>query len=124
MEHTKDIPQWDLSPIFSSFQGEDYKKAIEDYKAGLQTLEKKLKDSEAQKKDFSAWLADYLTESDKIDSLGETIGAYTYATYSTDTTNSEYLNNLSKFEEISLQSQSHLLSLFINKIQFIFSIFF
>lgn len=106
MEHTKDIPQWDLSPIFSSFQGEDYKKAIEDYKAGLQTLEKKLKDSEAQKKDFSAWLADYLTESDKIDSLRETIGAYTYATYSTDTTNSEYLNNLSKFEEISLQSQS------------------
>ena len=70
----------------------------------MDELDKRLADVTAQQSDFSRWLADYLVKSNKTGALEESLNAFAYAMYSTDTTNSEYLNNVSKLEELGLQS--------------------
>ena len=70
----------------------------------MDDLDKRLADVTAQQSDFSRWLADYLVKSNKTGALEESLNAFAYAMYSTDTTNSEYLNNVSKLEELGLQS--------------------
>lgn len=106
MSNAMDIqaPTWDLSQIFSGFDGTDYQQALADYTAGMDELDKRLADVTAQQSDFSRWLADYLVKSNKTGALEESLNAFAYAMYSTDTTNSEYLNNVSKLEELGLQS--------------------
>ena len=106
MSNAMDIqaPTWDLSQIFSGFDGTDYQQALADYTAGMDDLDKRLADVSAQQSDFSRWLADYLVKSNKTGALEESLNAFAYAMYSTDTTNSEYLNNVSKLEELGLQS--------------------
>lgn len=99
------VPRWDLSSIFSSFDGCDYRDALTEYTTGMNALDAKLKDKEGQKNNFCQWLADYLTASNKVGALEESLNAYAYTAYSTDTTNTDYLNNLSKLEEMSLQSK-------------------
>lgn len=99
-------PRWDLSSIFSSFDGSDYKDALTEYTNGMDALDAKLKDVSSQKNNFCQWLADYLTASNKVGALEESLNAYAYTAYSTDTTNTDYLNNLSKLEEMSLQSKA------------------
>ena len=100
------VPRWDLSSIFSSFDGNDYKDALIEYTSGMDSLDKRLKDEKGQMNDFCQWLADYLTASNKVGALEESLNAYAYTAYSTDTTNTDYLNNLSKLEEMSLQSKA------------------
>lgn len=97
-------PKWDLSQIFSGFDGADYQQALADYTAGMDDLDKRLADEAAQQSDFPRWLASYLTAANTVGALEESLNAYAYSSYSTDTTNSEYLNNLSKLEEMGLQS--------------------
>ncbi len=110
MEETMtDVPRWDLGGIFSGFDGADYQQALKDYAAGMDDLDKRLADEVAQRSDFSRWLADYLAASNKTGALEESLDAYAYASYSTDTTNSEYLNNLSKLEELGLRSKAQAL---------------
>lgn len=106
MSNATDIqaPTWDLTQIFSGFDGADYQQALADYTAGMNDLDKRLADEAAQQSDFSRWLADYLVASNKTGALEESLNAFAYSCYSTDTTNSEYLNNLSKLEELGLQS--------------------
>lgn len=103
------VPRWDLSEIFSNFDGEDYKQAVVDYSTSMTEIDRILQDSGAQKSDFSSWLADFLVKFNQVGALEETLNAFAYATYSTDTTNSDYLNNLSKLEEMGLQSKSQFL---------------
>ena len=100
------VPRWDLSSIFSSFDGNDYKDALIEYTSGMDSLDKRLKDEKGQMNDFCQWLADYLAASNKVGALEESLNAYAYTAYSTDTTNTDYLNNLSKLEEMSLQSKA------------------
>lgn len=100
------VPRWDLSSIFSSFDGNDYKNALIEYTSGMDSLDKRLKDEKGQMNDFCQWLADYLAASNKVGALEESLNAYAYTAYSTDTTNTDYLNNLSKLEEMSLQSKA------------------
>lgn len=106
MSDTVDVqaPRWDLSQIFSGFDGTDYQQALAEYAAGMNDLDRRLQDVSAQQADFGCWLADYLVASNKIGALEESLNAFAYSSYSTDTTNSEYLNNLSKLEEMGLQS--------------------
>lgn len=100
------VPRWDLSSIFSDFDGADYKQALVEYAEGMNDLDKRLADEAACKADFCQWLADYLIASNRIGALEESLNAYAYSSYSTDTTNTDYLNNLSKLEEMALQSKA------------------
>ena len=46
MSNAMDIqaPTWDLSQIFSGFDGADYQQALADYTAGMDELDKRLAD--------------------------------------------------------------------------------
>lgn len=102
-------PRWNLCSIYNAFDSEDYKKAIESYISGMDELDLLLKNVESENllpDDFSKWLLEYINLSNKTGALEESLNAFAYATYSTDTTNSVYLNNLSKLEELSLRTSS------------------
>ena len=103
------VPRWDLSSIFSDFDGADYKQALVEYAEGMNDLDKRLADEATRKADFCQWLADYLVANNRIGALEESLNAYAYSSYSTDTTNTDYLNNLSKLEEMALQSKAQAL---------------
>jgi len=55
--------------------------------------------------DFPQWLSTYLEQDKKCTELGSTLGAYAYIIYSTDTTNTAYLNNISKIDMMNLRAQ-------------------
>lgn len=105
----KNPPRWDLTSIFSCFDGADYQQALVEYAEGMNDLDKRLADEAGRKVNFGQWLADYLVASNRIGALEESLNAYAYSSYSTDTTNTDYLNNLSKLEEMALQSNAQAL---------------
>ncbi|MBR5867609.1 MAG: peptidase M3, partial [Spirochaetaceae bacterium] len=102
--------RWDLSKIYSGFDKDDYKQAVKNYIEGMDNLDKLLADKNSQEKDFSQWLAEYIELSNKVGALEESLNAYAYSSYSTDTTSSVYLNNLSYLEELSLRTSAQALS--------------
>ena len=102
-------PRWDLSSIFSCFDGADYQQALVEYAEGMKELDGRLADAAGRQADFCQWLVDYLVASNRIGALEESLNAYAYSSYSTDTTNTDYLNNLSKLEEMALQSKAQAL---------------
>ena len=105
----KNPPRWDLTSIFSCFDGADYQQALVEYAEGMNDLDKRLADEAGRKVNFCQWFADYLVASNRIGALEESLNAYAYSSYSTDTTNTDYLNNLSKLEEMALQSNAQAL---------------
>lgn len=108
---TNNIPRWNLDSIYSSIESDEYKKAIKNYKDGMSNLDGLLDTAKQFTRagnvnfDFATWLASYLEASSKVDELASTLNAYAYAIYSTDTTNTSYLNNISRIEEMGLHSQ-------------------
>ena len=105
------IPRWNLDSIFSSLDSPEYKQALADYASGMDTLESLLDTAKDFTKnhndnfDFPAWLATYLEAENKVDALAGTLNAYAYVVYSVDTTNTDYLNNISRIEEMGLRIQ-------------------
>lgn len=103
-----DVPNWNLDSIYKGIDSDEYKKALKDYSSYMEELEQHLKIAEEQtnKKDidFPSWLDKYLTLFIKFNDLETTLGAYAYIIYSTDTTNTDYLNNMSTIDEMGLRS--------------------
>jgi len=95
------IPRWNLDSIFSSINTDEYKKALADYSASMDDFEKLL--AQDSNSDFGKWLSSCLETRNKMFELTRTLGAYAYIIYSVDTTNTEYLNNLSKIQELGLR---------------------
>ncbi len=106
---TNSIPRWNLDSIFPSLNSPKYKTALEDVKSGMDNLEnfitsaKKLMKDSPENFDFPIWLKSYLESEDKVSRIFSSLGAYAYIIYSVDTTNTEYLNNISKIDEIGLR---------------------
>lgn len=111
VKKTSSIPRWNLDSLYSSIQSSEYKKAIDDYKTGMDNLDALLGTAKEftrvanQNFDFAAWLASYIEEDNKVTALAGTLNGYAYAIYSTDTTNTSYLNNISLIEEMGLRAQ-------------------
>ncbi len=95
------IPRWNLDSIFPSIKTDEYKKALTDFSASMDDFEKLL--TQDGNSDFNKWLSALIETRNKIHEFSQTLGAYAYIIYSVDTTNTEYLNNLSKIEEIGLR---------------------
>lgn len=108
---TTTIPRWNLDSIFPSINSDEYRQAVADYAAGMDTLENLLDTAKDFTKnhndnfDFSAWLATYLEAENKVNELAQTLNAYAYVIYSVDTTNTDFLNNISRIEEMGLRAQ-------------------
>ena len=88
----------------------EYKQALADFTAGMDELDELLATADKFTReandhfDFAQWLATYLDANNKCAEIGGTLANYAYCIYSTDTTNTAYLNNISKVEEMSLRT--------------------
>ena len=96
------IPRWDLSSIYTSFQGDDFENAMTKVAEGNNELNALLSDYNPNI-NFDKWLISYLEIENQIDAEFESLYAYTEAISSTDTTNTESLNIISKLDDISLE---------------------
>ena len=111
METINKIPRWNLDSIFSSLDSAEYKTALSNYQTAIKNVGDVLNEADAfsSEKDFLPWLAKFLENQNKLLILARTLNAYAYIVYSTDTTNTKSLNNISAIEKISLEvEQLHL----------------
>lgn len=97
------IPRWNVDSLFSSIDSDKYKDALSSYQTAMEKLENLLKTS--GRFNFCFWLKGFLEEKDRVDALCQTLNAYAYIMYSTDTTDSRYLNNLAFLDELSLRQK-------------------
>ena len=93
--------RWDLTSLFSHFEGEDYKKALKEFEEGCCLLQKFV-DNKPSEGNFSSWLKMYLDVDNKVGALFESLNAYVYSVYSTQTTDSKALNEIARLDEKSL----------------------
>ncbi len=96
-------PLWNLDSIFSSIDSPEYSAALEEYKTGMEKLENLL--HTASSFNFCFWLKGFLDAQEQVLALSQSLGAYAYIIYSVDTTNTAYLNNISKIDELALRLQ-------------------
>jgi oligoendopeptidase F len=96
-----EIPSWDLGPIFPSLDSKEYAAA----KSRAASLSAELLDHLGSKPDAGAigdWLARALELEDACGSLHETLQAYAYGIFSTDTGNARAVAEINAVEEIGL----------------------
>ena len=125
MENKDIIPRWNLDSIFKSLDSSEYKKALEDYKSLVSDTNTLLEAADKFTKeanesfDFEGWLTTFLETWNKLLSLRTTLYAYAYIVYSTDTTNTKYMNNLSCIDElysqVKIQEQKFSMQLLAHK---------
>ena len=94
-----EIPQWNLLNLWDSFSGTVYQNSIKELNELITQITYLVK---KQVTDFNSFLISYLKLDNQIGQLFESLYAYSYSVYATDTTNSESLNNMSFLEEVQL----------------------
>ena len=94
-------PVWDLSSVYSDVGGEDYVKALKDLEKGFDAVKKLLASPEKDEK-FPEWLKKTVDTQNKTDALYHSLLSYANAAYTTDTTNTKYLNAVSFLQEKGL----------------------
>ena len=108
-EKKTEIPEWNLDSVFSSLDSKEYKEALEKTDSLFETADQLLETAikftkEANSNfDFCLWLKSYLENQNFLLLNTKTLFAYAYVIYSTDTTNTRYLNNLDAMEKISIR---------------------
>ena len=93
-----EIPQWNLLNLWE-FSGSDYQNSIKELNELISQITCLLKQQVTK---FNEFLISYLKIDNQIGQLFESLYAYSYSVYATDTTNSESLNNMALLEEIQL----------------------
>ena len=94
-----EIPQWNLLNLWDSFSGTVYQNSIKELNELISQITYLVK---KQVTDFNSFLISYLELDNQIGQLFESLYAYSYSVYATDTTNSESLNNMAFLEEVQL----------------------
>lgn len=104
----KQTPRWNLDSIFSEAE---FTKATAEYTELLDGLDSLLSAAETLERkadsgfDFPLWLSAFYPVCNRTGALEETLHSFAYAAYSTDTTNTAYLNRVSHLDEILLRSR-------------------
>ncbi len=123
------LPKWNLDSIYPDISSAAYKNAVEEFKNKIAELAKInsicktdsiCNTSSAQttsgtskpdnfnkpnRADFDVvkYFADFFKTESDVAPLANTLAAYSYSVYSTDTTNKDYLGNLNKIENLITQ---------------------
>lgn len=95
------IPRWDLSKIYNSVDSKNYIKDINSYKNSLKSL-KELINSPVSEQNFAQILISAIEKRNTTEQLYASFNSFAYCSYSTNTTNINYLNNLSYVENLGL----------------------
>ena len=93
------IPHWNMQQIWKSFSDSEYKKSIEKLQQLIKQISVHVKNPI---KDFNQFLKIYLSMDNELSSLSESLYAYSYSIYATDTTNTDSLNNMALLEELQV----------------------
>ena len=106
---TNKIPRWNLDSIFPSIKSAEYQKALSDFESGMENLQSLLDSAgnfiknASENFDFPVWLKGFLEADEKVSSLCGSLNAFAYIIYSVDTTNTAYLNNITKIDNLTLR---------------------
>ena len=109
MTNSNKIPRWNLDSIFPSIKSAEYQKALSDFESGMGKLGSLLESADtfiknaSENFDFPVWLKGFLEADDKVSALCGSLNAYAYIIYSVDTTNTDYLNNITKIDNLTLR---------------------
>lgn len=93
------IPHWSMQQIWKSFSDSEYKNSIEKLQLLIKQISVHVKNPI---KDFNQFLKIYLSMDNELGSLSESLYAYSYSIYATDTTNTDSLNNMALLEELQV----------------------
>ncbi|MCX7023841.1 MAG: M3 family oligoendopeptidase [Spirochaetes bacterium] len=104
MPGSSTLPRWDLSPVFAGFDDPAYLEAKADC-TRLADGTLALIGRPADGAGFGPWLHGLLDLSERLHSVGQTLGAYTYARYSVDTRDRTAMTELNVVEELLLSLQ-------------------
>lgn len=102
-------PRWNLDSLFSSIDSPEYKSALAEFTSGMENLESLLASARTfitqanDHFDFPVWLKGFLEADEKVSALCGTLNAYAYIIYSVDTTNTDFLNNISQIDNLTLR---------------------
>ncbi len=103
MKTNLNAPRWSLDSIFSSIKSEKYEDYLERFKGILSKAENHLNDSQNAKTSFNSWLKNAITIFNELASFSRTLNSFAYLIYSVDTTNTDYLNNISAVDNLLIQ---------------------
>lgn len=93
------IPHWSMQQIWKSFSDSEYKNSIEKLQQLIKQISYHVKNPI---EDFNQFLKIYLSMDNELGSLSESLYAYSYSIYATDTTNTDSLNNMALLEELQV----------------------
>lgn len=102
-------PRWNLDSLFSSINSPEYKSALAEFTSGMENLESLLASARTfitqanDHFDFPVWLKGFLEADEKVSALCGTLNAYAYIIYSVDTTNTDFLNNITQIDNLTLR---------------------
>ena len=109
MNNSTQVPHWNLDKIFPSLESDEYKDALkkcnslfENLEQLLETASKFIRESNSNF-DFSLWLKSFIDIKAEHSKILKTLSAYAYVIYSTDTTNTAFLNNLDAIEKLGIR---------------------
>ena len=105
------LPKWNLDSIYPDISSAAYKNAVEEFKnkiAELAKINSTCKTNNFNKPnsadfDVVKYFGDFFKTESDVAPLANTLSAYSYSVYSTDTTNKDYLGNLNKIENLITQ---------------------
>lgn len=89
------LPEWDLSTIFSSVHGDDFKAALSSVSFLCSSVKKMIEESRP--------LGEVVDVYNRLLAVYETLGSYTGALYTTDTSNPEYVRAIGNVEAHSTE---------------------
>lgn len=95
-------PRWNLDSIFPSIKSSEYKNYVADFQKLLSEAENQISKS-ADESSFSIWLKTSIELFEKLADFSRTLNSYAYLIYSVDTTNTEYLNNITFVQKLLIQ---------------------
>lgn len=102
-------PRWNLDSLFSSINSPEYKSALAEFTSGMENLESLLASARTfitqanDHFDFPVWLKGFLEADEKVSALCGTLNAYAYIIYSVNTTNTDFLNNITQIDNLTLR---------------------
>lgn len=103
------VPRWNLDALFPSLESSEYESALAEFNSGMENLESLLESarifikSATDNFDFPTWLKAFLESDEKVSALATTLNAYAYIIYSVDTTNTAFLNNITRIDNLLLR---------------------
>ncbi|MBR5933358.1 MAG: M3 family oligoendopeptidase [Treponema sp.] len=98
------LPKWNLDSIYPDINSSAFTDAVKNFEEQIEQLLKiNLNDGDALQS-----IADFFKVDETTAPLANTLAAYSYSVYSTDTTNKDYLDNLNKIESLITEYENQL----------------